>query len=192
MSILSTTETTLAVPGRHIARQGQQARRPRSLRRDQQDRYNRPIAERLDGYVQILTNHRRRLANVSLVYQEQPSVYLLQVEDTLRYLMELRRLAGVARTYLDRLAPAETQRLRPYGCITKLASLDYLFTELLLTVAMFAQVCQVISPERVQVHMEIRSAFPALLAAYDDLLAQLSVLADKARQPQERNEGGRA
>lgn len=77
--------------------------------------------------------------------------------------------------------PAETERVRPYGCITKLASLDCLLTELLLTVAMFAEVCQTISPERVQVHMEIRAMFPALLMAYDDLLAQLSALADKAR-----------
>ena len=60
--------------------------------------------------------------------------------------------------------------------------MDYLLTEILLNVAQFGPLCQAISPERTRLHIGIRAAFPACLASYDDLLAQLSALADKARQ----------
>jgi hypothetical protein len=100
-------------------------------------------------------------------------------------------LAGVARACLDGLVPAETQRIKPFGCIDKLASLDYLLTEVLLHLAMFAPLCQAICLERVQLHIIIRAKFSALLMAYDDLLAQLRALSDKARQPQKPYEGGR-
>lgn len=180
------TMTDTALPRGPVAQQGQKALRSRrhSQHRDQrqQERRNRSIAQRLNGYAQAFTNHRRRLANVSLIYREQPRIYPLQVEDTLRYLLELRRLAGAARRYLDRLEPVETQRLRPIGSITKLASVDYLLTKILLNVSQFGQVCQIVSPERTRLHIEIRGAFPALLTAYDDVAAMLGALAEKIYQ----------
>lgn len=177
MSTLSTIDTR-----RTIGPEREQREHRQGKGRSREVRHSRPMAERLLGYGEILSNHRRRLGNLAAIYREQPSVYPLQVEDTLRYLLELRRLAGIARTYLDRLKPSETQRLRPYGCIEKLASMDALLTELLLNVAMFAQVCQCVVPERVQVHMEIRAKFLALLLCHDDLLALLLALVDKARE----------
>jgi hypothetical protein len=165
-----------------VTQQGQKALRSRHhyqhRDRRQQERRNLSIAQRLNGYAQA----RRRLANLSLIYQEQPSIYPLQVEDTLRSLLELRRLAGAARRYLDRLEPVETQRIRPIGSITKLASVDYLLTEILLNVSQFGQVCQVISPERTRFPIEIRGAFPALLTAYDDAAAMLGARAEKVYQ----------
>jgi hypothetical protein len=185
MSALSTTETTLAARGRHVAQRAQQRKQPRSydLHRDrrQQERRNRSTAERLDGYVQALTNRNRRFSYIALIYLEQVTVQPVQVNITLSYLAEVRRIAGSACVYLDGLEPEEIQRIKPFGCITKLRSVESLLTELLLIVGMFATVCQVISPDRVWVHMWIRTAFPALLTAYDDLLAQLRALADKAR-----------
>jgi hypothetical protein len=178
-------------PGRDVAGQEQamQQRRQRSQRgRNRKARKMRPTAERLDGYAEILSNHHRHLALVAAIYQEQPSVYLLQIEETVRYLMELRRVAGAARAYLDQLEPSEIQRIQPIGCIGKLASLDYLLTELLFNVAMFAQVCQAISPERVQVHITIRAKCSALLRAYDDATAMLGTLAEKAYQPSKVSE----
>jgi hypothetical protein len=104
----------------------------------------------------------------------------------------VRRVAGTASAYLGGLEPAETARIKPYGSIAKLRALDFLLTEILLNVAMFAEVCQIISPERVQVHMTIRAAFPVLLTCYDDLVAQLMALSDKAHQePSHRSEEAR-
>ncbi len=152
----------------------------------QQDRRNRSTAERLNGYAQALTNRRQRLGNVAAIYH-QPSVYPLQVEATLTHFLDVRRVAGC----VSALKPAETERIKPYGSIAKLRALDSLLTEILLNVAMFGEVYWIISPERVQVHLTIRAGFPALLACYDDLVAQLTALSDKARQQKERSEGGR-
>jgi hypothetical protein len=156
-------------------------RTPLMVRQGPQGRRRRSTAERLDGYVQALTNRSRRLASISLIFLEQLTVQPVQVGVTLSYLAEVRRIVGSACVYLNGLEPEEIQRIKPFGCITKLRSVDYLLTELLLILAMFATVCQIVSPDRVWVHMWIRMAFPALLTAYDDLLAQLRALADKAR-----------
>lgn len=150
--------------------------------RRQHNRRFASTALRLGGYIQALGNRRRLLANMTAIYRDQTIIYPLQVEATLSRLIELRCVVLAARAYLTRWEPAETERFRPYACITKLGSLDYLLTEVLLNVTMFADVCQAISPDRVHLHMTIRAAFPALLTAYDDLLSQLTALVDKARQ----------
>jgi hypothetical protein len=188
MSALPTRETTL-LRGQ-VAQQGQQSRRLGKLRgRNREERKTRPIAERLGGYAQALSNRHRRLVNLYAIYRDQPSIYPLQVEATLGYLLEVRHVVDAAYAYLSGLGPAETRQLRPIGCITKLASLDYLLTELLLNVAMFAQVCQAVTPMRVHLHLTIRTAFPGMLACSDDLLSQLTALSDKAHQePSERRE----
>ena len=151
------------------------------IRRGRGPQDRRSTAERLNGYIQALTNRNRRLSYIVLIYLEQVEVQSIQVEVTLSYLTEIRHIVGAAHLYLNSLEPGEVQRIKPFGCITKLRSLDYLLTELLLIVAMFATVCQVISPDRVWVHLWIRTAFPSLLTAYDDLVAQLVALAGKAR-----------
>ncbi len=156
----------------------------------QRSHRNRRTSERLNGYVQALTNRRQRLGNVAAIYH-QPCVYPLQVSATLAHLLDIRRVAGCVSAYLGGLEPAETERIKPYGSIAKLRALDFLLTEILLNMAMFAEVCQIVSPERVQVHMTIRAGFPALLACYDDLVAQLTALSDKAHQQEERSEGVR-
>jgi hypothetical protein len=139
----------------------------------------RPTSARLAGYAQALGNRRRRLAHIAAIYQYQLSVYPLQVEATLRHLSDLRHIAERTYLYLKGLQPVEMEHIRPYGSITKLATLDHLLTELLLNAAMFAAVCQAICPERVLLHLTIRAAFPVLLTCYNDLLAMLDALAEK-------------
>lgn len=141
-------------------------------------------AAKLDSYAQALAGRHRRLINIAAIYRDQPAIYPLQIEASLKHLQEMREVVNLACAMLTGIEPAEIERIKPWALITKLGSLDYLLTEIILNVAMFAPICQAITPERTRLHIEIRSAFPALLTAYHDTLAQMAALAAKARQIQ--------
>jgi hypothetical protein len=79
---------------------------------------------------------------------------------------------------LGNIDPHTTERVKPYGSIAKLAMLDYRLTEVILTIAMFAPICQSIVQERVLLHLLIRAMFPAILATFEDCLSQLAALVD--------------
>jgi hypothetical protein len=177
-------------PELSTTRSRQERRRVAECIARQHHRRDQSTATRLGGYAQALTCRRRVLENIATIYREQPAVYPLQVEATVTHLAEMRRVAGAAHRYLNGLEPAETQRVKPYGASAKLFSVDTLLTEMLLQVAMFADVCQSIRQERIELHIMIRSAFQVLIATYDDCIAQLAALADKAQTSQPTNQGG--
>ncbi len=146
----------------------------------------RSTAARLDGYAQALSHRRRYLANLTVIYRDQPSIWPSQVEASLALLTEIRAVVNAVQGYLSRIEPTETERIRPWPTIAKLGTVDYLLTEIVCNIAMFGPVCQATTPERPRLHIEIRAAFPTCLASYDDLLAQLCALADKARHSWQR------
>lgn len=141
-------------------------------------------AAKLNSYGQALAGRRRRLINIAAIYRDQPAIYPLQAEASLRYLQEMRQVVNAAYAMLTGLEPVEMEYIKPWALITKLDSLDYLLTEIMLNIAMFGPICQAVTPERTRLHIEIRGAFPALLAAYHDTLAQMTALAAKVRQVQ--------
>lgn len=145
-------------------------------RQPQRFRQHRSAAQRIRGYVTALDRRRRHLSHLTIIYRDQPAIAPVQVAATIDHLSEARRIVLATLTYLQHLRPAETERLRPYGCMVKLEALDRLLTELILRAAMFAEVCQAITPERVRLHLEIRAALPVLLRCYDDTTAMLTAL----------------
>jgi hypothetical protein len=152
----------------------------------------RSTAARLDGYLQALSRRRRYLVNLVAIYRDQPAIFPEQITASLELLSQIRAVVNAAQSYITRIEPAETERIKPWPTITKLGAVDYHLTEILLHVAMFGPLCQAISPQRPRLHIEIRAAFPVCLGSYDDLLAQLSALTEKARQPKRRAGVGKA
>lgn len=169
---ITTTETHVSATRR--AAQAEQLYYQLDGQRSRQ--YDHFVAMRLDRYAQVLARRQRKLVNISTIW-DQPTIYPLQIASILEYLGELRRLVNATKTFLADLEPTATERLKPWPLMMRLRSTDYHLTEVLLTIAMFGPVCQAICPERIRLHMEIREAFPTLLAAYDDTLAQLTAKA---------------
>ncbi|MGH2482033.1 MAG: hypothetical protein ACRDHW_20480 [Ktedonobacteraceae bacterium] len=148
--------------------------------RDQKAQWR--IARRMSGYVTALERRRRVLSNIVIIYRDQPAILPVQTTATLGILSEARRVMLAALAFLQNLHPAETERIRPYGCMTKLEALDDLCTQIILNVAMFAQVCQSVDPARTRLHLEIRAALPVLLCCYDDTAAMLAALVERQVQ----------
>lgn len=147
------------------------------------------LGERLCGYVTALNRRRRSLEYISLIYRDQMRVYPIQLEAMLERLEDVRRVVLGGEAYLRRLNPQDTAQLRPYACIEKLSSLDDLLTEIVLTMAMHAEVCTTVSYHRVQLHLSIRRRLPAIVASYDDTTAMLEALAIKVRDPEPTHVG---
>lgn len=153
----------------------------RSIKRRQQ-RATWPVSRRLHGYGEALRRRGGLLDRIALIYRDQPRVYPAQIEASVDRLVETARLILAAHAYVTALPPAETQRLRPGGCVARLTSLDALLAEVIVTMTIFGEVCQTTTAwnERVQLHLALRERFPALISAYADATALLLTLAEKA------------
>lgn len=141
-----------------------------------------PVLVRIQGYITALERRRRQLENSNVLYRNQYRMYPMQLDAISSSLDDIRRVVLGCRGYLQRLDPQETARLKPYACILKLSSLDYLLTELLLNVAMHAEVCTSVNSDRIQCHLAIRAAMPAVVASYNDTVAMLAALLTKVTQ----------
>ncbi|MEO9027611.1 MAG: hypothetical protein ABI413_02245 [Ktedonobacteraceae bacterium] len=147
-----------------------------------------PVLVRIQGYITALERRRRRLENSNVLYRDQHRMYLMQLEAISENVDDIRRVVLGCRGYLQRLAPQETAWLKPYACILKLSSIDYLLTEILLNVAMHAEVCASVSYDRVQLHLTVRAALPAVMISYNDTVTMLIALLTKGAQPQPHGE----
>ncbi|MBO0782815.1 MAG: hypothetical protein J2P37_28705 [Ktedonobacteraceae bacterium] len=141
------------------------------------DRSRRTTAQRVGGYAEALRRRRRFLANMTIIYRDEWTLSTRQVEACLSLLSEMRQVVLATQAYLHSLEPGKTKLLRPYACVTKLADLDYLLTEVLLYCTVFHKICETTGSERVQLHLTIRALFPLVLTSYDDTHSMLAALA---------------
>lgn len=132
---------------------------------------------RLYGYAIALIRRHRDLENISLIYRDQVRIYPIQLEAMLKKLTDMRRVVLGAQAYLRQFDPQKAAQLRPSVCIEKLANLDTLLTEIILLVAMHAEICTAVTYERVRLHLNIRHRLPLVLADYDESITMLNTLA---------------
>ena len=138
--------------------------------------------ERMSRRYWSVASKRRSLANITFCFCQQAAMLPLQCTAALEQLDAVRQAAHKAQGFLETLDPQVTQRVRPYGCIMKLTTLDDLLTEAMLTIAMFAPVCQEITHQRVDLHLSIRLLLPRIVLTFEDTVSQLAALMSKERQ----------
>lgn len=141
-----------------------------------------PFPQQMSRKYWGVASKRRTLTNAAICFHDQAAMLPLQCQAAIEQLDDLRRRVSQMEVFLDTLEPETTQRLRPYACIDKLTNLDYLLAEAIVTIAMFAPICQSISHQRVELHLHIRSLFPRLLATFEDTTSQLAALMSQERQ----------
>src|SRR6266516_1843313 len=146
------------------------------------------LVERIKGHYWNIDKRRRTLFNIAFIFRDQTMLLPDQCDEALNRLYALRRAVRRAYDFLNDLHPADTERLKPYGSLTKLYTLYYQLTEIILTIAMFKPICQAVCVERIQVHMYLAHQFPQVQATYEDVPPQLWQLLAHARQ-MEREEG---
>ena len=134
------------------------------------------LTEHIKRQYQRMARHQRPLANVACCFRDQAAMLPLQCQEATARLYAMRRDTQHVSLYLATLPPHETQILRPYGAIEILAQLEGQLTEVIVALAMFEPVCQVVVAERIGLHLYIRSMFQHLLHTYDVVLVQLSAL----------------
>ncbi len=142
----------------------------------------RSLAERMSGQYWRIARLRRSLENIAACFTDQAEMFPLQCSTTIERLNALRRAAIRARAFLCELDPETTRQLKPWGSIEKLSALDYQTTRAIVTIAMFAPLCQEVCYERVELHVFIRSLFPRLLATFEDTISQLAALVEREVQ----------
>ena len=140
------------------------------------------VYKRLVGQYWRLARRQQMFARIVNCFREQPAVLPLQCSEAIAHLDALRRAVYHTHDFLVLLDPEDTRRLQPWACIDKLTMLDSLLSEAILTIAMFSPICQALLPQRVELHLRIRSLFPHLHAAYQDTLSQVTVLLVQERQ----------
>ena len=138
--------------------------------------------ERMSRQYWRVASKRRVLSNITFCFCQQAAMLPLQCTAALEQLDAVRQAAHKAQGFLETLDPQVTQRVRPYGCIMKLTTLDDLLTEAMLTIAMFAPVCQEITHQRVDLHLSIRLLLPRIVLTFEDTVSQLAALMSKERQ----------
>jgi len=148
----------------------------------QQLRRSIPFREQMSRRYWGVASKRRTLTNAATCFRDQSAMLPLQCQAAIEQLDDLRQRVSQMEMFLDTLEPATTQRLLPYGCISKLVSLDSLLAEVILTIAMFAPICQSVALQRVELHLHIRSLFPRILATFEDTTSQLAALMSMERQ----------
>jgi len=141
--------------------------------------------ERMSRRYWSVASKRRSLANITFCFCQQAAMLPLQCTAALEQLDAVRQAAHKAQGFLETLDPATTQHLRPYGCIIKLVTLDDLLTEAMLTIAMFAPVCQEITHQRVDLHLSIRLLLPRIVLTFEDTVSQLAALMSKEHMSKE-------
>ena len=141
-----------------------------------------PFREQMNRKYWSVASRRRSLNNAATCFRIQPAMLPLQCLAAIEELDDLRQRVCDMEEFLDTLDPAATQRLRPYGCICILGHLDHLMIEAILTITMYAPICQAITPQRVELHLHIRTLFPRILATFEDVVSQLAALMSQERQ----------
>jgi len=141
-----------------------------------------PFREQMSRKYWSVASRRRTLTNTATCFRIQAAMLPLQCEAAIEQLDDLQGRVGQMEDFLNDLEPTVTQQLRPYGCITKLATLDTLLAELVVTIAMFEPICQSVTLQRVELHLHIRSLFPRILATFEDAASQLAALMSQERQ----------
>lgn len=137
------------------------------------------VNEQLSHYFWQLDREGSRLLTFSTIIRDDPEMHPAQCRAAIRALSTLRTLCAQAREFLNTLHPQVTQRVKPYGCITKLATLDYRLTELILSLAMFRPICQRVTMERIRLHLHLRTLVGPILDAFEDAMSQLAALMSK-------------
>lgn len=138
--------------------------------------------QRLHGQCWRIAKRQSTLNHIMECFRDQPTLLPLQCQDAIQELDALRRALRSMHEFLISLDQNTVERLRPWAVIDKLTMLDFLLTEVILSIAMFAPLCQAVAPARVELHLSIRSLFPRLLATYQDTLSQLVALMSRERQ----------
>ena len=145
-------------------------------------RHSLPFRDQMSRTYWSVASKHRILSNTATCFRVQATMLPLQCDAAIEQLTALRRRVRAMEEFLATLDPSATQRLRPYACISKLSSLDFLLAEVILTIAMFAPICQSVSSQRVELHLHIQSLFPRILATFEDTTSQLSALMNQERQ----------
>ena len=163
-----------------------QSRQSRTLARAPQSRRQLTLCEQMSRQYWSIASRRRVLLNVAACFRLQPAMWPLQCTAAIEQLDALRSRVRQMERFLTTLEPATTQRLRPHACLCKLETLALLLTETILTMSMFAAICQSVTRQRVQVHLDIQSLFGRLLIVFEDTVSQLAALTSHERM----SEGG--
>jgi hypothetical protein len=132
--------------------------------------------ERITGQYWRLARQRRAIVNVLVCFRDQPAMLPLQIDASLERLCSLRRAAQAARRYLSTLYP------QPQGCMAQLSELEFRSSQALLTLAMFAPICQSVSYARVDLHLTLRYLLPGVVVSLDNTTSQLAALLDRERE----------
>lgn len=151
-----------------------------ALPRSQSPRRHWSLRERMNGQYWRIARRRRVLSCLSQIFRDDLTIYPLQYEESIGYLVALRRAVERAHQFYSTLDPESMKLLQPWGTITKLADFENQATELLLYVIVMQQAAdqdQVLI--RVQVHLVIRQLFPVLINSFEDLVSQLGALPGK-------------
>lgn len=142
--------------------------------------------QHLHGQCWRIARRQNTLGKIAECFRDQSSILPLQCSEAVQELDALRRAMRSTHEFLAMLDPEMIQQVRPWACIDKLVMLDYLISEVILTIDMFASVCQIVTHQRVELHLFIRSLFPRVLATYQDTLSQLVSLMNQERQEVQR------
>ena len=145
-------------------------------------RPHQELAERIRGHYGNIAHRRRSITNVAVCFRDQPAMLPLQCTEAIARLISLRSAAYEVAVFLETLDPEDTKRLKPFGCIAKLAHLDYQTSRAILALDMFAPICQSVTYDRVELHLFIRSLFPCVLATFEDATSQLAALVEQQRE----------
>jgi hypothetical protein len=170
----ATRDTALSAIGGHVTRQDRQVRQPRR---------SFTLFEKMSGQYWRIARRRRVLRFISQIFRNDLTIYPLQYEEAIAFLIALRRAAERAQEFYSGLDPQSMRQVSPWGTIAKLQDFESQTTELLLCiVAMYEASAQEQIFIRVQMHVVIRQLFPAMLTSFDDLTSQLRALLEKVQE----------
>ena len=114
------------------------------------------------------------------LFRDSLSLWPEQCELAMNSLIALRTTTMLIRDALGDLDPEQSRGVGAQATMTKLEELEEQLTEALLYIAMFAQVCQHIASERVELHQLIRSLLKTTSSVLQDTLRQLAAMAERA------------
>ncbi len=116
---------------------------------------------------------RRQATVLALVFcfRDQSVILPRQCSDGIAELEALRRALYRAHDVLLHHSKGE-HGFRYFACVQKLADLDELLSEAILTIAMFAPISQSLLLQRVELHVRIRALLPRLYVLYQETLSQ--------------------
>jgi hypothetical protein len=117
---------------------------------------------------------------VVATFRDSVSIEPTQCDVSISWILVLRQATETARDSLVNLDQEHTHLLCAQASITELTELSEQLSEVLLSLALFGQMCQQIMIERIDFHLLLRHLLCTSYVVLQDTLSQLAALAEMA------------